>query len=160
MHREWWHKFLPLDKLRGYCRNWRATHKSPVSSADREESEVSSGEASVQEKSESQMEIRKDEDKVQEMNGGIPSNKMSCDSNADIEELPSICDEDSSERRSEKGDDASSSSSSDDKQEARNRKWMVPWHWQFLVLAHRNFKQTRKSLLLSWMLWVQVSSRE
>ena len=116
----------------------------------------------MQEKSESQMEIGKDEYKVQEMNGGIPSNKMSCDSeNAAIEELPSICDEDSSERRSEKGDDASSSSSSsDDKQEARNRKWMVPWHWQFLILAHRNFKQTRKSLLLSWLLWTQVSNRE
>lgn len=134
-------------------------------SADREESELSSGEAPTQEKVGNHKKSEEEQKEIEVMNSGhssngaISSNKMSSkySDNADIEELPSICDEDSSERRSGKGDDSSFSSSSEDKQEVNDKKWMAPWHWQFLVLAHRNFKQMRSSLLLSWMLWIQVS---
>lgn len=162
VHREWWHKFLPFDKLKGYCRSWKATHKSPVSSAEREEAELSTGEAPTQEKTESPTQMKEEEERIQAMNGTISLHKTSNNysENAEIEELPSICDEDSSVCRSEKLDNSSSSSGSDDKQEVNNRKWMAPWYWQFLVLAHRNFKQTRRTLLLSWMLWIQVSSLE
>lgn len=171
VHREWWHKFLPFDKLKCYCCNLRRANKSPIPSADREELELSSGEAPTQEKVGNHRKSEAEQKEVEVMNsdlssrGGLPSNgtissnKMSSkhSDNADIEELPSICDEDSSEHRSGKGDDSSSSSSSEDKHEVNDKKWMAPWHWQFLVLAHRNFKQMRSSLLLSWMLWVQVS---
>ena len=135
-------------------------------SADREESEVSSGEVSIQGNVESQTNPEEGEG-VNRINGGVPPDKMSANNSegTGIEEVPCICAEDGSECRSDKIDDASSSSGSDkdnqeviSPQEIGNRKWVVPWYWQFLVLAHRNFRQTHKSLLLSWLLWFQVSN--
>lgn len=167
VQRKWWHKFLPFDNLKDYCHDWRAAHKSPVPSADREESEVSCGEVSIQENVERHTKLKEDEEGIQIINGGSdPTIQMSgnCSEDASIEELASICVEDRSDRKSEKKDDASSSSGSDHNQgvispqEIGKRKWVVPWYWQFLVLAHRNFKQTYKTLLLSWLLWVQVSN--